>query len=108
MKARATHRNKNIAAHDLSSLFQRVSSLGRQCDAPKAGGLLSVFLAAWSLDPRSFADDAAAAGRSAANRIRMSQFTRGNPRVSVERKMVAGVCRRHRYPRKTRPTYPAV
>ena len=54
----------------------------------KAGGLLSVFLAAWSVDPRGFADEAAAAGRSAANRIRTSDFCRGSPRVSEVEKMV--------------------
>lgn len=48
----------------------------------KAGGLRSVFLAAWSLDPRSVTDQAAAAGRSAASRIKNFQFTCGQPRVS--------------------------
>lgn len=75
-----------------------------------------MFLAAWSLDPRSFADEAAATGRSAANRIRLSQFTRGNPRVSMEREEQLAVCperenrgrekvvgafRRHRHSRKS-------
>lgn len=48
----------------------------------KASGLRSVFLASWSLDPRAVTDQAAAAGRSTANRIKNCQFARGQPRVS--------------------------
>lgn len=41
-----------------------------------------MFLASWSLDPRAITDEAAAAGRSTADRIKDLQFTRGQPRVS--------------------------
>eukprot|EP00903_Cladosiphon_okamuranus_P014200 g13193.t2 len=49
----------------------------------QAGGLRSVFLASWSLDPRAVTDEGATAGRAAAERIKKMQFTRGQPRYGA-------------------------
>ncbi|CAM9786078.1 unnamed protein product, partial [Pylaiella littoralis] len=57
-----------------------------------AGGLRSVFLASWSLDPRAITDQAAAAGLATANRVKNFQFTRGQPRYgAIDVGHVAGV-----------------
>lgn len=69
-------------SHQHTISFSAVSHRTQSAFAVKAAGLRSVFLASWSLDPRAVTDQAAAAGRAAAKRIKNFQFTRGQPRVS--------------------------